>query len=235
MYKMIYQRLLLPLTLLLVLFSACSENPTTAPDPISALEISAQHKTCTEVWINVQAESGSLPRVVKMFVDTVKYEFILTKSNTALLYEGLKPGKEYEFQMVSNTTKSNKLSVRTLDTTSHNMQWEFLYLGENNGGNTVNDVAIINENDMWFVGEFYRGDTLYGAIHYNGSDFEYIRVYYEENGQKSYGAPSSIKVLDDGEVWLASYHIVKYKNGVKTSWKMPSSGLDQIINRKSVV
>ncbi|MGB9664445.1 MAG: hypothetical protein ACPL25_05950 [Ignavibacteria bacterium] len=62
-----------------------------------------------------------------------------------------------------------------MDTTSHEFSWEITYLGDG-GSSVLYDVAIINENNIWAVGEIYMNDSLgrpepnaYNAIHWDGT------------------------------------------------------------------
>ena len=45
------------------------------------------------------------------------------------------------------------------DTTSHNFTWETWTFGEHSSS-VLNDVAIIDENNIWAVGEIYMNDSL---------------------------------------------------------------------------
>ena len=54
--------------------------------------------------------------------------------------------------------KSNELTVTTMDTTSHNFTWQSWTFGDI-GSSVLYDVAIINENNIWAVGEINIADT----------------------------------------------------------------------------
>ncbi len=64
-------------------------------------------------------------------------------------------------------TKPNETIVP--DTTSHNFEWQITYLGEG-ASSYLKDVAIIDENNIWSVGEIYLKDSTGQYIHppYNG-------------------------------------------------------------------
>ena len=70
-----------------------------------------------------------------------------------------------------------------MDTTSHNFTWQTFTFGGQGGSSTLFDVAIINENDIWAVGEMYVYDStgapvLYNAVHWDGSKWELKRIKY---------------------------------------------------------
>jgi len=81
--------------------------------------------------------------------------------------------------------KSNVLSVTTLDTTSHNFTFETWTFGEHSS-NVLYDVAIIDENNIWAVGEIYMNDSLgnpdptfYNVAHWDGQIWELKRIFYK--------------------------------------------------------
>ena len=61
-----------------------------------------------------------------------------------------------------------------MDTTSHNFVWTIDTLGES--GSYLNDIAIIDENNVWVVGYIKNGDSTYNAAHWDGSEWELILV-----------------------------------------------------------
>jgi hypothetical protein len=69
-----------------------------------------------------------------------------------------------------------------MDTTSHNFTWQIFAFGEYNNS-VLFDVAIINENNIWAVGEIYMNDSLgnpdpnsYNAVHWDGQSWELKRI-----------------------------------------------------------
>ena len=88
-------------------------------------------------------------------------------------------------RILSNHTdiQSEAVTVTTMDTTSHNFTWQTFTFGGQGGSSTLFDVAIINENDIWAVGEMYVYDStgapvLYNAVHWDGSKWELKRIKY---------------------------------------------------------
>ena len=74
-------------------------------------------------------------------------------------------------------------------------------------------MAIINENDIWAVGEIYipdtssTGYTTYNAVNWNGSQWELKRVYFPticgQPSQTAYPA-GAIFSFSDGQIWISS-------------------------------
>jgi hypothetical protein len=101
------------------------------------------------------------------------------------------------------------------DTTSHNFTWRIDTLGTY--GSVLYDVAVINENDIWAVGEIHTEDTdrfdslgnwiqPYNAVHWDGSEWELKRIY--TNG--SFGSPryirlKSIFAFSENDIWITNY------------------------------
>ena len=95
------------------------------------------------------------------------------------------------------------------------------------------DVAIINENDIWVVGEFHKKDNLgeivlsdiYNGAHWNGETWELIKIptkTFGSNDPYSYEI-STIENVGNGELMGFSITgaFVHYKNGIWTSEFVP--------------
>ena len=69
-----------------------------------------------------------------------------------------------------------------MDTTSHNFTFEMITFGGQIGSSVLFDVAIINENNIWAVGEIWIADTSqlgytkYNAVHWDGNSWELKRI-----------------------------------------------------------
>jgi len=72
------------------------------------------------------------------------------------------------------------------------------------GSGVFNDVAIIDENDIWVVGDFepipYQ---TYNAVHWNGSRWEKRRIpFYDQNGQVFYTPLKSLFAFSKQDIWF---------------------------------
>ncbi|MCW8805840.1 MAG: glucosyl transferase [Ignavibacteriaceae bacterium] len=96
------------------------------------------------------------------------------------------------------------------DTTSHNFTFQFWTFGEHSSS-VLYDVSIIDENNIWAVGEIYLNDSLgqpdphpYGLVHWDGTDWEVKRITVQNpSGGFSYIIPTGIYVISPTEIWLA--------------------------------
>jgi len=82
--------------------------------------------------------------------DTITQDIILSYADTVIYIDSLLPNTTYNFQAssIQQQVSSRKLSVTTMDTTSHNFTWQTFTFGEHSSS-VLNDVAIIDENNSW--------------------------------------------------------------------------------------
>jgi len=111
-----------------------------------------------------------------------------------------------------NTTGPGK---NTPDTTSHDFEWQIYEFGGQNGSSILYDVAIVDENDIWAVGEIYTEDTYtrdslgnlikpYNAVHWDGEKWELKHVYVDYRGDPNLAPLKGVFALDNGEVVFSS-------------------------------
>jgi len=102
------------------------------------------------------------------------------------------------------------------DTTSHLITWKIDDIGTY--GSYLKDVAIIDENNIWAVGQIYMNDSLgnpeaqaYNAAHWDGSKWELKRIYY-------YGACSAVDYPSLIAIWAFSDSNLAITNGGSIGW-----------------
>ena len=101
-----------------------------------------------------------------------------------------------------------------MDTTSHEFNWEIFTFGDGSSS-VLKDVAIINKNEIWAVGEIYVYDSTgsevrYNAVYWNGQDWNLKRIPYIYNSQPYYSPMNFTFSFDNGEVWYGGNGIVKW-------------------------
>jgi len=110
--------------------------------------------------------------------------------------------------------KSNVASVTTMDTTSHNFIWETFEFGEQSNSH-FKDVAIINENNIWAVGEIHTNETdqfdsngvwvqPYNAVHWDGTTWELKRILVDFHGNMIFLSLEGIFAFSATDIWLVS-------------------------------
>ena len=223
---------ILGLVVIVIFISICCDS--NEPQSASTLTLSVEDVSCTEAWLQLKTANLNLPNRITLFVNDLKYrEYLINKSDTLLYIDSLLPNKSYSFKAISfyNTedgVKSNKVVSTTMDTTSHNFSnWQTFTWG-NIGTSVLVDVAIINENDIWAVGDIMLRDsspagyTDYNAVHWDGNSWELKRIMFYYNCltrdySYSFGI-SSILVINPNEIWVSmdGTQIAKIVNGVQT-------------------
>lgn len=99
------------------------------------------------------------------------------------------------------------------DITSHNFVWEKYTFGGGGGSSVLHDVAIINDTDIWAVGEIYMKDSLgnddpipYNAVHWNGSNWKLFRIKVRDYGTLTgYFPLRAVFGFSEKNIWFASY------------------------------
>jgi hypothetical protein len=115
----------------------------------------------------------------------------------------------------------------TMDTTSHDFTWTIDTLGEY--GSLLNDVHIVNENNIWVVGQIIMDDPdsswngtgteTFNAAHWDGSEWEMIRVY---GPVELY----SIFYFNEDDIWVTTYGLpIHYDGNEWTLYHIQNMGL----------
>jgi len=179
------------LLLILLILISISCN-TTEPPSNTTLTLKLEDVSCTEAWITLTTANIQLPAAIMLKQTNqtggTKTKIINLNTQDSLLYiDSLLPNQTYKFHTTIQSSnqsevKSNEITVATMDTTSHNFTFETFTFGGTAGSSSLYDVAIINENNIWAVGEIkiadasINGYTTYNAVHWNGSDWELKRI-----------------------------------------------------------
>ncbi len=206
---------LLPLASFLLLLTSCD---TTNPPSNNKITLTFEDASCTEAWLNLKLQNVSLPTTIKITErDSTFLTTTINSNDTTLFIENLLPNRTYSFYSTipsfqnSSAIKSKKVSVTTMDTTSHDFTWQTFTFG--NRYSMLKDVAIINENNIWAVGEIHTAETdqfdsngvwvqPYNAVHWDGSKWELKRIlFYIDPFQPGAGrtASEAVSIFSFGE------------------------------------
>ncbi|MCL4278781.1 MAG: glucosyl transferase [Ignavibacteriaceae bacterium] len=212
MKRVIFGALIISLSLLL---QACNTTDPPPPDGEKAtLELKLEDVSCIEAWIELTTTNLQLPATITLEQinpagDTLSHISILNTQDSLLYIDSLLPNQTYKFhttiQAFNHT--SNELSVTTMDTTSHNFTFETFTFGGTAGSSVLYDVAIINENNIWAVGEIYVADTsqngytMYNAVHWDGNQWELKRILYDGN----IWTIKTIFAFNQNDIWFSAF------------------------------
>ncbi len=181
------KNMIIALMLVISAFSCDTNEPTDK----TGFTLSSGGVSCTEVWLKLSTENT----FGEIIITKDENEFIKLSANnidTVIYVDYLLPNTTYTFQAIHNhyvLTKSEKIKITTLDTTSHNFTWQTWTFGGGGGASFINDVAIIDENNIWAAGEIYLPDSLgnpddklYNALHWDGNSWIAKRISAEFRG-----------------------------------------------------
>ncbi len=195
----------------LILFNiGCKKNTS---EPVETLALTVEDISCTEAWVKITTTNYQTPNTLTLFVnDKADQSITLVRSDTLLYVDSLLPNQSYKIKaaFVTNNQQqtTNEVIAKTMDTTSHNFSWQTFTFGE--GSNSLlYDVAIIDENNIWAVGEIYMTDSLgnpdphvYNAIHWGGNKWELKRIPISFNGTPFYPVIKSVFAFNNNDVWF---------------------------------
>jgi len=102
---------------------------------------------------------------------------------------------------------NDELDECVLDTSTHGFTWEMFLIGGNLS--YFMDVEIINENDIWAVGEIHTDSALYNAARWDGEQWDLIAIaplgYVVRN--------SSIYWIESSDIWFGNGSLPIHWNG----------------------
>ena len=215
---------IIPLTLLILISISTSCN-TTEPPSNQTFLLKLEDISCTEAWVQLTTNNIQLPATINLLKnDTIAQVINLSYKDTLLYIDSLLPNQTYKIlvAMQQYNNVSNELSVRTMDTTSHNFTWQTRTFGGQAGSCALYDVAIIDENNIWAVGEIYMLDSLgrpdpnaYNAAHWNGQSWELKKIRTNACGGVDYPPIKAIFAFSSNDILFA--HIdgsISHFNGI---------------------
>ncbi|MDY0081659.1 MAG: glucosyl transferase [Ignavibacteriaceae bacterium] len=216
-----------------VSFTSCNTTEPPPPDGEKpTLELKLEDVSCTEAWITLKTTNLQLPATITLKQynpnnDSTSQTYVLNTQDTLLYIDSLLPNQTYKILAAMQqpvpmgyNNASNELCVTTLDTTSHNFTFETFTFGGTAGSSSLYDVAIINENNIWAVGEIMitdtseNGYTMYNATHWNGGQWELLRIPYIFQGDSFYNPIYAIFAFNADDIWFGIGNLIHW-NGTK--------------------
>ncbi|HEX2869009.1 MAG TPA: hypothetical protein VHO03_18355 [Ignavibacteriales bacterium] len=181
-----------------------------------------------EVYLNVQAKISSSNSSLVLQRDGKEIITFSSLSDTLLVDSTTEQGNTYKYKLVlkkegRQISESNEIELTTLNPTSNNYNWQII---EFEGYNPAyfQDVAIVNENDIWAVGEVdqYNPDGTYdwqpyGAAHYDGNSWKLVKVPYRIATQPEWPGLINAACSADGYLFFAPLSSLLIKTG--DTWK----------------
>lgn len=210
------------ISFLIISISCDSTEPQPANETKPTLTLEFDDASCTEAWLQLKTTDLTLPAelTLKQYNptgDSVTQTFSLSTKDSLLYIDSLLPNQTFKFliTMQQGNNASNETIVTTLDTTSHNFTFQKWPFGSS-GSSQLYDVAIINENNIWAVGEIMIADTsqngytTYNAIHWDGSEWELKQIPFNYNGQTFISAIRSILAFNESDIWFGIASLIHW-------------------------
>jgi hypothetical protein len=232
---------LIILILLLFVSHGCkSPNEPEGGGKGSPGKLTSEDISCTEAWLKIDAGSLRLPSEVTISRDgNPVARFNLSLKDTTIYDDSLQPGKDYTYQVEFSPGMKESLSIRTMDTTSHDFSWQTFRLGDY--GTWIRDVAIINDTLIYAVGEIYKNfpngqedPKPYSLARWDGHSWSIKRLYYKD---KDYQGKDvifpleihSILVFGENDIWFGAGNILRW-NGLDSLAEISFSPLYSVSN-----
>ncbi|MDI6803225.1 MAG: hypothetical protein QME58_05180 [Bacteroidota bacterium] len=238
--KILFLTLLFLLGGIALQFTSCRKTPTEPSQPGISLE--AEDVAVTEVWLRVrtQAQSGRLTlfrndSIIVTIPDSLLGVYpanggtLRSGLDTLIVDEGLLPKHTYTYKLTRTLpfglSESTRLTVTTMDTTSHNFTWEIDTLGDG-ASSVLYDVAIINDTLAYAVGEIYKRDSTgqfevdpYNVAKWDGKKWHLLKVSFRDYGNPTVwpGVLKAVYGFSADNIYVASSANLLKWNG--TSWQ----------------
>ena len=164
------------------IFTACPE-PIEHRDTTIMLEEVFTNCTQTKLRISVIDTTDEWKFDLKRNNQAFKKNKRVYSSDTVIVDRTLEPNTSYTyraywkdgFQVIDS---SESITITTLDTSSRDFIWEVenLHTPSLGQSNEWNDVAIIEDDNIWVVGFLETDTATYNVARWNGNEWEFILI-----------------------------------------------------------
>ncbi len=195
-----------------VILISCNKDNPVPPGEQPQINLTLEDVSCTEAWLKLTTANISLPADIELLKNEIHLKTIsLTSADTLLYIDALLPNKSYNFTSIIHTADGSIKSsapATTMDTTSHDFTWHSWTFGGDAGGCELYDVAIIDQNDIWAVGDIdiadtsINGFTTYNAVHWDGVEWELKRVQTIFRGNLITVPLTGIFAFSSTDIWM---------------------------------
>jgi len=237
MFSLIKIFLVITITLVVLLTNLSCHRTPIEPEK-TKVNLIYEDALCTEAYFRLKTTEINYPARVDLYLNKDKVNSFTTFSDdTVFVIENLLPKKSYTsyvrvYPEGGRELVSSEVSFVTMDTTSHDFTWQVFEFG-NCGNSVLFDVAIIDENNIWAVGEITMCDSMwretrYNAVHWDGSKWELKKIAGEGWWEcRTIFAFSENNIWFDARInWNGSRYNV-YTNG----WPLLSNGDGWQVNK----
>ncbi len=229
------------LSLVTILISCNTTEPIPVNENIKITEIDA---AVIEAYLNIHVESPSPDKEVVLERNgQIVMRFSANKADTAITDAGLTENTLYRYKAKLREKgnvigESSEISVRTILPTSHEFTWQTFTFGEHSSS-SLYDVAIIDENNIWAVGEIYMKDStgqidpqLYNLVKWDGNRWNTQRIFFTNQQGQSFLAPiMSIFAFNSDDIWLGMDQMIHWDGNDFKEYELSSTVFQSWINK----
>jgi len=186
------------LSLFGVAFTSCKEPATGPETPTDSLVLKLKEADLTSVTLSLHTAGLTYPAALTLTRNSQPVQtFSLNQPDTTLLDTVLTPSTGYSWQVQMKKTettflKSESVTGRTMDTTSHIFSWRLDTLGS--AGSYLFDVVIVNDTCIWVAGDIttrpYSSFERYNAAMWNGKVWKKFRFVFP-----NYTGSESVQII----------------------------------------
>jgi hypothetical protein len=197
------------LFLLLIILASCDLWGSNEPLKVKAVPISG-----VEMAIDIRTTKGGSVQITRNGQDIAAFK--IANKDTIYIDSDLSPLTSYSWRVRSGG-ETVGIRAATLDSTSSQFIWHTYTFGGTAGSSEINDVAIIDENNIWAVGEIYvldeahiNGYQMYNAVHWNGETWELKRIPYFYQNQAFFNPIQTVFSFDANDIWFAGNGVIHW-------------------------
>jgi hypothetical protein len=204
--------------LILIIISLNYSCDSTEPDELKQITIELEDISAIEAWVRVKSFNIELPIGINLFINSkLAKQVTLNDDDSVILLNSLLPNTNYSINASIGDISSDVISAVTIDTTSHDYNWEIFTFGEHSSS-ILDDIVIISENNILVVGKIYLNDSsgqsdndAYNAVHWDGISWNLLRIKY-------YGQCSGVVYPPLGSIWAYEDTSFIVTNGGSIGW-----------------
>ncbi len=197
---------------LLVIFFACERinRPRLGSQAFKLQELTT---LVTETYLQLSGWDWLADATLRVYRNgQVLWDRSLQPGDTVLYDSTLAPARTYTYRAElwgggQRLARSGPVTVTTLDTTSHDFEWEIIEFPSPFGSGVLYDVAIVDDNDIWAVGEIYADSAQpwlpYNAVHWDGEKWELKRIRTNACGGVDYPPIKTIFAFSSNDILFA--------------------------------
>ena len=183
---------------------SCKECPTEPPTPDYRTDLLLDYAgpSFVSLYFSI-SDSGKTREYIIQRDTSIVLTGTLQGADTIVTDWAAEPSTTYRYQLLlqkngKTVDTSETITVKSMDTTSHNFVWERIKLCD--GGGDIHDVEVVDEDNVWVVGEFFPkpdiGEYFPNVAHWDGTEWKLQQI--------KYGGPIyDILYISENDIWVS--------------------------------